>query len=392
MRPAAAFRTARWSSLLALTAAAGCVAETDDVCSAARDTIEDCYGAGEAADFVCDPDRAADIAGRSCEELANLDAKSDGLLCEKLGLFCPEPPIFPEPSGAPTAHPIVLAHGLNASPENEWGVHPAIVDALRADGHAVYVAQVAPFQSVEVRAAQLGDEVDRALAEHGADAVNLVAHSMGGLDARYLVSQLGYHDRVLSVTTISSPHRGSRIADVALGLVGGPVEAALDALAELWADRYTRADLAEGSSLRAALGSLTEAGADAFNAATPDADGVFYQSWAGVSTATGLENDGARAACTEGGGQYLVHDGGTDRLTPRLWAMAPFVARGTANRPHDGMATVESARWGTFHGCVPADHYDEVGQVDAPGYRKSTGFDAIAFHRTIAYDLAAAGF
>jgi hypothetical protein len=25
--------------------------------------------------------------------------------------------------------------------------------------------------------------------------------------------------------------------------------------------------------------------------------------------------------------------------------------------------TVQSARWGTFIGCVPADHFDEVGQI-----------------------------
>ena len=56
------------------------------------------------------------------------------------------------------------------------------------------------------------------------------------------------------------------------------------------------------------------------------------------------------------------------------------------------MATVESARWGDFKGCVPADHYDEIGQVDDEGFNTHTGFDASAFFRTIAFDLAARGF
>ena len=30
---------------------------------------------------------------------------------------------------------------------------------------------------------------------------------------------------------------------------------------------------------------------------------------------------------------------------------------------NDGMVTVQSARWGTFMGCIPADHFDEVGQI-----------------------------
>ena len=50
-----------------------------------------------------------------------------------------------------------------------------------------------------------------------------------GLDSRYVVSELGYADRVDSVTTISTPHRGSILADVSLGLVGhargGPASA-----------------------------------------------------------------------------------------------------------------------------------------------------------------------
>jgi hypothetical protein len=41
---------------------------------------------------------------------------------------------------------------------------------------------------------------------------------MGGLDARYLISKLGYGTKVASLTTISTPHRGSPLADVALGL------------------------------------------------------------------------------------------------------------------------------------------------------------------------------
>ena len=36
---------------------------------------------------------------------------------------------------------------------------------------------------------------------------------MGGLDARYLISRLGMADRVLSLTTLGTPHRGTSFAD-----------------------------------------------------------------------------------------------------------------------------------------------------------------------------------
>src|SRR4030095_5497233 len=44
--------------------------------------------------------------------------------------------------------------------------------------------------------------------------IHLVAHSMGGLDSRYMISKLGMAEQVLSLTTIGTPHHGSPIADI----------------------------------------------------------------------------------------------------------------------------------------------------------------------------------
>ena len=55
------------------------------------------------------------------------------------------------------------------------------------------------------------------------------------------------------------------------------------------------------------------------------------------------------------------------------------------------MVTVESAKWGVFRGCIPADHMDEVGQrigSDAPA--RWSRFDHIRFYRRIAFGLDAA--
>src|SRR5207249_8887306 len=50
--------------------------------------------------------------------------------------------------------------------------------------------------------------------------VNIVAHSMGGLDARYAISQLGLGGRVASLITIGTPHLGTPLADAGHALFG----------------------------------------------------------------------------------------------------------------------------------------------------------------------------
>lgn len=334
---------------------------------------------------------------------ATHEGKADGLfdICARRGWYgdgacdwfcsspdpdCGVPALGPEPAGEATSYPIVLAHGFDASPDNRWGFYQ-VEEALVADGHTVYVAQVPPYNSVEVRAGYLAQQVDEVLAQTGAPRVNLVAHSMGGLDGRYLISSLGYGDKVASLTTIASPHQGSAVADVALKLLPGVADDAINALARAWGRTYS--DVAEDTDLRAALTALSEDNAAKFNAANPNDPQVFYQSWAGVSSVLGIPGPWDEAACE---GKRLSHPrGGADRMDLTLIPMAAMVAHGTELRPNDGMATVEGAKLGLFQGCIPADHLDEVGQPKDEGADYHTGFDHVRFYRNLAFDLSARG-
>jgi triacylglycerol esterase/lipase EstA (alpha/beta hydrolase family) len=67
--------------------------------------------------------------------------------------------------------------------------------------------------SVDVRAHGLKSAVEEILRETGAAKVNIIAHSMGGLDARRMIVDLGMADKVASLTTIGTPHHGSMVAD-----------------------------------------------------------------------------------------------------------------------------------------------------------------------------------
>jgi triacylglycerol lipase len=291
----------------------------------------------------------------------------------------------------PASHAIVLAHGFDASLTNRWSFYE-VEDKLRADGHVVHAAQVSPYKGVPARAAELAHHVDAAQAEcrqkPGCDAskVHIIAHSMGGLDSRYLISKLGYGDRVASLTTISTPHHGSAIADVLLEIIPEDLDGAVSALASVWARSFTASDLAKASDLRAALTSISEKDThDTFNPTVKDDPRVTYLSWAGVSEVIGIPNPRDYDACE---GKLTLRHGIRDGLDPSLVPAAWFVGHGTELRPHDGMVTVESAKWGKFMGCVPASHLGEVGQPKQ-GPHPLTGFDHLVFYRTIASSLDA---
>jgi triacylglycerol lipase len=161
----------------------------------------------------------------------------------------------------------------------------------------------------------------------------------------------------------------------------------VDALASAWGLRFN--ELADDSHVRDALFGISERRADGFAAENPDDPRVYYQSWAGVSSPLGLKNPKDRGACDD---EALGDFRKADRMNGTLIPMAAIVARGTKLVPNDGMVTVESAKWGEFRGCIPADHLDEVGQTKHDRADARTGFDHVRFYRNLAFELAAMGY
>ena len=112
--------------------------------------------------------------------------------------------------------PILLVHGLLGFSQLRLGrwtlfhYFPGIADFLRRAGNQVLEADVSPTGGVAHRANQLRHFLNRHV-PHGP--VHILAHSMGGLDARYLISRMDMAPRVVSLTTIGTPHRGSPFAN-----------------------------------------------------------------------------------------------------------------------------------------------------------------------------------
>ncbi|MCW5801286.1 MAG: hypothetical protein KIT31_02655 [Deltaproteobacteria bacterium] len=220
----------------------------------------------------------------------------------------------------PAPVPVVLVHGLFGF--DRLGVPGARFDYFRGiarhlatlgcQAHAVRLPRAA---SVPARARALCAAIEELPHGH----VDVIAHSMGGLDARYALSRLGLARRVRTLVTIGTPHLGTPIAD----------------LASLGAVSWARKMLATIGLPLDALDWLTTAGATRFNAEILDAPGVRY-------------------ACVVGG----MRAPKTPIALPLVPAHAYLRRIAGAN---DGLVPVASQRWGQVLAEIEADHFAQVG-------------------------------
>ncbi len=188
-------------------------------------------------------------------------------------------------------YPIVLVNGIDSSPLFRYS--DRIVKTMsNAGGHKVFLATLPAYETPQVRAPLLLQRIVDVRRQTGASKVNLVCHSLGGLDCRYLVSPGGLvadtgveaATHVASITTVATAHRGTRVADVLLDVVpDGDRGRIVNDFASLVGDWFSDKALKEDAHLRDAIRALTTSQAAAFNAEIVDAAGIYYQSWAGYS-------------------------------------------------------------------------------------------------------------
>lgn len=278
-----------------------------------------------------------------------------------------------------TRLPIVLVHGFAGFQDiGPVGYFFRVAPMLRAQGRRVYEAVLPPFGSSPQRAPALAQAVDDALRDSGASRVVILAHSQGGLDARYIISTMGYGGRVGALVTVSTPHRGTAVADLFNSAIPGVADGVINAFATLLGVAYNEAR--SRADLRGALQGMSTQAMARFNEENRDDPRVRYYSWAGRSN----RRDGA-SVCA---GEVANEPSRVDNTTVFLAGIA-LLLEGTNPRENvnDGMVTVQSAKWGRFMGCVPADHFDEVGQVAHTGPVRESGFDHLAFYRQIVATL-----
>ncbi len=110
-----------------------------------------------------------------------------------------------------TRYPIILAHGILLKQEFFRGfkhIHKQLEEA----GYHVYIANTDGVGTIENNAAQLKKQIEEILEKEGAEKINIIAHSKGGLDSIHMIENLGMGEKVASLTTLCTPHKGSQIA------------------------------------------------------------------------------------------------------------------------------------------------------------------------------------
>jgi triacylglycerol lipase len=261
-------------------------------------------------------------------------------------------------------HPIVLAHGLMGFDElrlaGKWlpGVQywRGIREALEGAGIKVVTTSVPTTGSISDRAEALHEQIrDKARGED----VNIVAHSMGGLDARRLISQVQPKEfKIKSLTTIATPHRGSSAADMLFRDIGmDNVNQLYKVLGRLKVDTGAFAQLTRGYVM------------DTFNPAHPNDPSVRYFSYGAAAT---------------------PHFLSVFRL--------PHDLMDIIEGPNDGLVSVSSSRWGEYKGTLMGvTHLDLINwtnrfkRLAASMALVQPNFNAIAFYLAIADMLAKEG-
>lgn len=115
-----------------------------------------------------------------------------------------------------TKYPIVLVHGMAMKRTFYMKPFGRIGRILRVQGYKVYESEIDSMGTIESNAEQLRCEIRDILEKEQTEKVNLIAHSKGGLDARYMIESLDMAPAVASLTTLCTPHRGSPIASFVL--------------------------------------------------------------------------------------------------------------------------------------------------------------------------------
>jgi triacylglycerol lipase len=246
-------------------------------------------------------------------------------------------------------YPIVLAHGIarfdviaravlddEDRPDDSTHYFRRIRSTLAAKGFTAAHSSVPWASAVRERAAVLKTEVERILSNEGHDKVHIIAHSMGGLDARHMLFEhqdARMHEKVASVSTIGTPHRGTTFAD--WGIEHGA--AVMQILAML------RIDAFDGFT------DLTTQSCRAFNQAAKAFErgcGVTFQTIAGTQELPFI----------------------FEPLKPS-WAL--IFAKEGAN---DGLVSLESARWNDryFRKQINADHLNQIGWWDSNDQNRFT--------------------
>lgn len=263
-------------------------------------------------------------------------------------------------------YPILMVHGMGFRDYKHFCYWGRIPDMLIEMGCKVYFGHQDCNADIETNGHVIAERIDRILQETGAEKINIIAHSKGGLDTRYAISALGRGDKVASLTTISTPHNGSRTMDVIFKIPNFLIKIGCF-LADIWFK--TLGD--NKPDTYSAIHSLRTNEAERFNERIKNDERVYYQSYA-----------------------FVMKKPTSDFL----FMISNLIVKHIEGE-NDGLLTPEAVKWGDFKGVYRGvgtrgiSHSDEVDMYRRPLSRKSGDgvSDILNLYRDIVKGLSERG-
>ncbi|HVT90743.1 MAG TPA: hypothetical protein VHD56_17955 [Tepidisphaeraceae bacterium] len=248
--------------------------------------------------------------------------------------------------------PIVLQHGLFGFGDVGIGklrlsYFHKIDRALAELGHPIITSRVHPTGSIERRAIQLKKTIlVQTRRRKIKEPVLILAHSMGGLDARYMITHLNMAEHVAGLVTLSTPHRGSPYADWCMKNIG-------KRMGGLKLMRLLKLDVQ-------AISDLTTVSCAKFNETVPDHPDVKYFS---ISAARPWHRVPP----------FFIH---SHKMIRKL------------EGPNDGLVSVASATWGEHLDTWPADHLHVINKRFVAEIKHRTG-DIVPYYLEMLEEVVA---
>jgi len=240
-----------------------------------------------------------------------------------------------------TKYPIVLVHGLGFRDRklfNYWGRIPK---ALEREGARVFYGEQEAWGTINANARIIKSRVLQVLAETGCEKVNIIAHSKGGLESRYMISKLGMENRVASLTTVSTPHHGLKSMDFVCRFLGFGLKTLsilVNQIFKLYGDK--KPDFYRGCR------QLSSSCCREFNRIIVNSEKVYYQSYATMMKKP---------------------------YSDILFMMTHLFVK-LFDGENDGLVPVYSAEWGEYKGVILSSGLRGVSHMDAvDGRRMSVG-------------------
>ncbi len=260
-----------------------------------------------------------------------------------------------------THYPLLMVHGVGFRDLryfNYWGRIPS---ELMRNGASVHYGNQEAFGTIAYNGEDIRMRIYQIMEETGAPKVNIIAHSKGGLDARYAISTLKMAPYVASLTTMSTPHRGCRFVDYACRLPEGLYRL----VARCFDHTFGKLGDQNPDFYTATHQFSTEA-SYRFNRETPDVKGVYYQSYASKM-------------------KYPWS---------HLLLSIPWCMIKPLEGDNDGLVSTESAKWGEFQGVFSNQHMRGISHGDMIDLKRQDykGFDVVEVYVQIVAKLKERGF